>query len=143
MKVKGNYSGSGTITSKLWDAQYPDNKPVKTTIVLPVTVWQRRMNHEGLVLPEQITEISDSSFMNTGASSVIVPDGVVKIGSSAFAGNRSLSEIYLPASVTAIDANAFAESGRFTVFGLPGSLAEEYAINNQYDFVPVTSRPKA
>ena len=137
MKVKGNYSGSGTITSKLWDTQYSDNRPVKATVVLPVTVWQRSMNGQGLVIPEKVQDISDSSFMNTAAASVIIPDGAVRIESGAFAKNRNLSEIYIPSSVNLIEDNAFANSKPFTIFGSADSMAEEYAIENQYDFVPV------
>ena len=137
MKVKGNRSGSGTITETLWDTQYPDNRVEIMTLTLPVTVWQRSISRQGLVLPKNITEITDSSFMNTGASCVVLPDGAKKIGISAFAQNRSLTEIYIPSTVTTIENDAFTGSKKFTIFGAADSFAEKYAIDNQYDFVPV------
>lgn len=60
------------------------------------------------VLPESLTTIGESAFVNIAAEMVILPDGCVTIGSSAFANNLNLRKVYMPDSVTDIADSAFA-----------------------------------
>lgn len=60
------------------------------------------------VLPEGVTEITDSAFKDcTVLKGVVIPDSVTSIGEYAFWGCTGLSEIHIPASVTSIGENAF------------------------------------
>ncbi|MGM9846593.1 MAG: leucine-rich repeat domain-containing protein [Muribaculaceae bacterium] len=59
-------------------------------------------------LPNQITAIGNASFAGASFTSLRIPEGVDKIGNSAFWGCSELKSLYIPASVTSIGDNAFA-----------------------------------
>jgi len=63
------------------------------------------------VIPEGVTEISDSAFAsNTGITAIEFPKTLTKIGDSAFAGIKFDGPIYIPSTVKNIGASAFADS---------------------------------
>lgn len=64
-----------------------------------------------------------------------LPDNVTTINSEAFAHCNSLKETYIPESVNEIAENAFDECDSLTIKGKSGSYAEEYAKENDIDFV--------
>ncbi len=67
---------------------------------------------EALVLPRLLTEINDETFCNTmSLDEVVVPYGVKRIGSRAFA-NSGIKRITLPTSITSIAKDAFADTSQ-------------------------------
>ena len=137
VKVLGHHAGSGAITTTLWDAQYPNDKKVKLTFEMPVTVWQRQMGAPDFVLPANLTDIESGAFEGIAARIVRLPEGLNRISSRAFADDLNLAEINIPESVTLIEAHAFDGIDSLTVFGKPGTIAEAFALKMDYNFVPV------
>ena len=111
-----------------------------------------------------LTEIGEKAFAHSGLNGFDVPGTVEKIGNSAFYdckklitvnigygvktiesyaffGCTWLKDIAVPASVNVIELNAIGYDGTppviydFSVYGLKGSAAEEYAISNNLPFV--------
>ncbi|MBO5056457.1 MAG: leucine-rich repeat domain-containing protein [Lachnospiraceae bacterium] len=58
-------------------------------------------------IPEGITEIGDFAFSRSGLNSIVIPEGVEKIGYGAFYHCDSLTSVTIPDSVKEIAANAF------------------------------------
>ena len=56
---------------------------------------------------EPVTEIAENAFADSGIKSVILPKGLMTIGSKAFAGNQ-LSSVKIPGSIISIAKDAFA-----------------------------------
>ena len=68
-----------------------------------------------LHLPTNLNRIEAEAFLGTTSlDTVVVPEGVISIGSKAFA-SSSLRKISLPSSLTEIAEDAFADCGAFTV----------------------------
>ena len=88
-----------------------------------------------ITLPSAVKEIEEEAFAGISASVVKIPDGLTTIGQKAFANLPNLREIYIPASVTQIEENVFQNSPQVVVYGYPGSKAEEYARQNDIQFV--------
>ncbi|MBR5117741.1 MAG: leucine-rich repeat domain-containing protein [Muribaculaceae bacterium] len=59
-----------------------------------------------VVLPPDLTEISDYMFAESGLKSILIPSKVKSIGQWAFS-SSSLESIYMPNSVTKIEKSAF------------------------------------
>ncbi|MBO5287647.1 MAG: leucine-rich repeat protein [Clostridia bacterium] len=77
-------------------------------------------------------EIPEGAFAGGGLSTVILNDGVTKIGAQAFAYNYNISSITIPATVTEIADDAFVGCG-ITNATLPISFAgvlDKYALAN-------------
>ena len=66
----------------------------------------------------QITAIGSRAFASKGLTSVVLPEGVIKIGTWAFWGN-CLTEIIIPARVTDIGIYAFLQNqiSKLVIFG--------------------------
>jgi len=69
----------------------------------------------------QLTEIGDNAFFKTALSSVRLPDGVVRIGNSAFGEISTLNEVILGEGLTEIGEKAFSKSSLKSI-NLPASL---------------------
>ena len=69
---------------------------------------------------------------------VVVPDGVIEIGSRAFIDCTNLRTIYIPESVTELGWSVFEYDWKHeypkTVYGVSGSAAESYVAENGYAF---------
>ena len=88
-------------------------------------------------LPGSLRMIPNYTFANClSLSKVVIAEGVEQIGYAAFQGCGSLTEVHIPASVTRIDDFAFFECGLdgepLKLYCIPGSYAEQYAIENGY-----------
>lgn len=70
----------------------------------------------------KLTEIDERAFQLENITEVKLPDGVTRIGATAFYKTTSLRKINFPASLKAIEARAFTESG-LTEVNIPGSTA--------------------
>ena len=66
---------------------------------------------------------------------VIVQEGIVQIGATAFAGCVFMTDICLPTSVTEIAADAFKDCHKLTIHAPESSYAETYAKENNIPFV--------
>ena len=79
-----------------------------------------------LELPAGLTQIEDEVFIGTeSVATVIVPDGVTKIGEGAFA-DSSVSSIVLPDTLTSIATDAFRNVEDLEISAPEGSLGEVY-----------------
>ena len=76
-----------------------------------------------LVLKEGVTRIGDYAFYNcTELTSVEIPEGVTQIGESAFACCQSLESVTIPGSVTEIGEGAFESCDSMMVLELASGL---------------------
>ena len=111
-------------TDKEGEPQYkPGGKYTNDEDVTLYAVWLS----PDLILPSSLTAIEDEAFSGGAFSYVVLPDGAETIGWHAFADCPKLAYIYIPASVASIDENAFDGVEDLTIFGAPGSAADEYA----------------
>ena len=78
-----------------------------------------------------------SGTLISGCASTTIPDGVTKIGDSAFLCMEGLTEILIPKSVTSIGSFAFDKCPNLTIYGYPGSAAEEHAKDYEIPFVKI------
>jgi len=90
-------------------------------------------NEETLVIPSNIdgytvSEISDSAFSSNKIKSVIISNGITKIGWFAFKDCPNLTSVTIPSSVTSIGYSAFfTEAKGFTIYCPSASFAQQYA----------------
>ena len=87
-----------------------------------------------LALPQKLDTIEREAFAGTeGLEKVIVQDGTKRIESRAFA-NSGIREIYLPGSVNYIADDAFEGCRNLKIYCKPGTYAQEYLLDNGYNF---------
>lgn len=67
-----------------------------------------------IILPEGITFIGNSAFLNSGLEAITLPESLMEIGQSVFLGTQ-LKEITIPANVGALGASAFEGSDAGTM----------------------------
>ncbi|GEM_PF-6771588 len=83
-----------------------------------------------IAVPSNVKKIYDNAFSGTRrnkngeVSSVVLPEGLIKIGSNAFNGCVSLTKIVLPSSLSEIGEQAFANCTSLTELAIPSSLTE-------------------
>ena len=76
-----------------------------------------------LVIPDGVARIGDYVFVGcTGLAGVSIPDGVESIGRCSFSGCTGLAEVELPGSVTAIGDGAFLGCTGMGNVAVPGSV---------------------
>ena len=98
-------------------------------------------------IPNSVTFIGDYAFCNcVDLTSVTIPIGVTDVGDYAFLNCINLKSITIPSTVTNIGQYAFGfintkymheKIDGFTIQGVKGSVAEEYANEVGFDFVAV------
>lgn len=76
----------------------------------------------GIDFMSDIRTIPESCFEFANIDSVIIPEGVTSIGSSAFNGCTSLTSVTIPDSVTIIGAGAFYYCTSLTSVTIPDSV---------------------
>ncbi|MBR2926739.1 MAG: leucine-rich repeat domain-containing protein, partial [Clostridia bacterium] len=69
-----------------------------------------------------VTQIADSAFQGKAITSILIPDSVTSIGSSAFSGCSSLTSIVIPDGVTSIGDRAFSGCSSLTSITIPDSV---------------------
>lgn len=98
-------------------------------------------NIEIMELPRGLTEIHDTMFSRcVNLELVKIQDGAERI--RAFRGCRSLTKIEIPASVTSISTGVFDGCKDLIIYGVEGSAAHEYAVNNGIPFESVQEGEK-
>ncbi|MDR2535234.1 MAG: leucine-rich repeat domain-containing protein [Treponema sp.] len=71
----------------------------------------------------ELTEIGDNAFGNTQVESVIIPEGLTKIGSYAFMNCKTLTGITIPNSVTSIGEGGFSRCSQLERIDIPARVA--------------------
>ena len=80
-----------------------------------VELYQYYGDYEDVTIPDGVTKIGGSAFYEcTSLASATIPDGVTEIGSRAFAGCTSLASVTIPSSVTEIGRWAFYGCSKLT-----------------------------
>ena len=98
-----------------------------------------------ITIPDSVTSIGSYAFSRcTGLTSVTIGNGVKSIDGSAFNGCTGLTSVTIPDSVTRIKDHAFGyyyndswqyeRVADFTIYGVKGSAAEQYANDNGFIF---------
>ena len=67
-----------------------------------------------IILPEGITFIGNSAFLNSGLEAITLPESLMEIGQSVFLGTQ-LKEITIPANVESLESSAFESSDAGTM----------------------------
>ncbi|MBE6801796.1 MAG: hypothetical protein E7530_02800 [Ruminococcaceae bacterium] len=95
-----------------------------------------------VTIPANVSSVEKYAFSDCSSLvSVTINEGVTSIGEGAFNGATLLSSITIPDSVTNIGKYAFGFDGKtnktdnFVVCGIPGTIAETYANENDFLFV--------
>jgi len=121
---------------------------------------------DSIIIPNTITTIGWSAFHGcTSLTSITIPDSVTNIGNAAFYDCSSLISFVIPESITKIETQTFAEckklqfiiipenvmdlgygvfqhcSSDLIIYGMKGSVAEAYAIQQKITFKPVSEAP--
>lgn len=83
---------------------------------------------------------------NTNICELIIPDSVDSIqgllneeGYRAFENCTNLTKVTIPNSVTSISEGTFYNCPNLTIYGVKGSVAEDYALRNKIPFVGISS----
>lgn len=77
---------------------------------------------EEITLPDTLRDIAAYAFKNAGLKSVNTGNGVRKINTGAFYGNKSLTDLYLGTSVKKLGDRSFAECSALVSVTIPESL---------------------
>ena len=76
-----------------------------------------------IVLPDNITTIGESAFLNcSNLTKITIPNNVTSIGKSAFSGCSRLTNITIPNNVTSIGEYAFSGCSSLTSITLPNNV---------------------
>lgn len=104
-------SGDGTAYSQIMETGRATDSFPKYTIVNNEVIASQAYYGNGEMteynMPETIKSIGDFAFARTGLSSVIIPEGVTRIGYGAFYHCDELASVTIPSSVTEIEPAAF------------------------------------
>ena len=80
-------------------------------------------NDEQVVIPQKVTKIGDSAFLNCRSLVLVeIPYGVTSIGAQAFDGCSNLMSVELPEGVTEIGNMAFANCSSLESVAIPNSV---------------------
>ena len=80
-------------------------------------------NDTSVIIPEGVLKIGDRAFLNcTSLTNIILPEGVKKIGDYAFFGCANLKNIILPKSLKIIEGNAFTNCINLTSITIPDDV---------------------
>lgn len=85
-------------------------------------------------MPASLLTIEDEAFEGVAVKTVILPDGFLFIGESAFGDSIRLENVYIPESTTYIADSAFSNNASFTIYGIADSYAEDWAKEHDIPF---------
>lgn len=114
----------------------PDNLDGYKVTVIGDDSFERLWSTESIILPEGIRKIGNSAFYNCQFRAFTIPDGVTEIGNSAFNSCYSLESLVVPDSVVSIGRYAFDGCGE--IF-LPDTITRiEEGTFSESDFTEIT-----
>ncbi len=103
-----------------------------------------------ITIPDSVTSIDSSAFGGCSSlKSITIPNSVTSIGYYAFYGCTSLTSVTIPKSVTGIDDWAFGyyydndykKINNFKIYCYSGTVGEQYAKGNGFDYVLLDKLP--
>lgn len=107
-------------------------------MLLPFSLAEAEKNENAreavFILPASLIEIEEEAFSGTGPQTVVFPEGFQRIGDRAFEGAHRLTDVYIPSTARYIADFAFPRTAHFTVHGVHGSYAEEWAEKHRIPF---------
>ncbi|MCR5077056.1 MAG: leucine-rich repeat domain-containing protein [Prevotella sp.] len=116
-----------------------------TNIVIGDKAFDRCTGLKNIVLPEGVTEIGDGAFLNSGITSIRLPQSLQRIKTKAFAGCTELKSITIPEGVEEIETAAFENNYNLSdvyVLGTHTKCAEgAFTDNNTYQYTIQGGRP--
>ena len=131
---EGNLTISGNGAMVDYDATYSNDTWITTA------PWGA--NIKSVVIEDSVTSIGSYAFYKcTGLTSITIPDSLANIEGDAFRGCTGLTSVIIPDSVTSIGFGSLGYNwGRkkidgLTIYGVPGSAAEQYANDNGFTFI--------
>ncbi|MEE1503074.1 MAG: leucine-rich repeat domain-containing protein, partial [Acutalibacteraceae bacterium] len=89
---------------------------------IAASAFENCVSLKEIALPDTLHDIANSAFKNAGLKSVNLGDGVAKINSEAFAGNKNLTDLYIGKNVEKLGNGAFADCSKLVAVNLPASL---------------------
>ncbi len=95
--------------------------------------WEMyRQNIEKIVVENGITKIGNYGFAETKCREVILPEGLISIGKSAFCFSENLEKINFPSGLASIGGSAFSACTKIESVNLPDTVTYigEHAFNN-------------
>lgn len=105
-------------------------------------------NIESIILEDGYESIHNYAFLNCKElSEVYLPDGLSFIGYGAFMGCDNLKSIELGSDIFVIEPYALGYDSNmnkiedFVIYGYTGTAAEQYALDNGFEFVDVEEEP--
>lgn len=137
----------------------PENIDGKKVVSI-LNAFNNNADIKTLTLPNGLQKIGNNAFLGcSNLECVSIPDTVTTIGYRAFADCENLKSVYIPQSVETLGNRAFGyynvSTSRyktvqgFTIYGITGSEAENYADRTGFNFVstgeyelPFTDVPK-
>lgn len=81
-------------------------------------------NLSTIEIPDSLTEIGYGAFCDSGIEHIVLPNGIVAIPSTCFAGCASLKSISIPNNVTSIEPDAFWGCSSLVSIFIPESVTE-------------------
>jgi hypothetical protein len=124
------FNGNPFINTK-WMLDYPGD-----FIILNGKLLTYRGTDELVVIPDNVTTISDRAFTGNNVSEVIIPKNVVKISYMAFNNCRNLEKVFITSRNTYIEFAAFYNcSNDLKLYSAAGGTAEEFAQSNNIQFI--------
>ena len=92
-------------------------------------------NVKSVTIPKSVKSIGFNVFSySQSLTDIIIPDGVTSIGAQSFSYCTSLKNIVIPNSVTSIGRCAFSSCPNLKIKCLSGSVAEQYAKDNNIKY---------
>ncbi|MBQ9197625.1 MAG: leucine-rich repeat domain-containing protein [Clostridia bacterium] len=130
------YEGWCTVEVVARAAGYQDSDPAYDQFWLGADLPPDIHAMDTLTLPMGLKTAEKEVFLAVGAERIILPEGIQKIESRAFADCKELKYINLPDSLMEIAADAFEGCGKLYVECRMRSYAENIAINSNFHVIP-------
>lgn len=121
-----------------------------TEIVLPVNLekigenaFDQCPNITKITVPGKVRTLSAGAFdICANLYEVIIEEGVESIGDendyrAIFSYCPKLTKIFIPETVKSIDKRAFEKSSNLIIYGVPGSYAQQYAVEKDIPFMEI------
>lgn len=103
---------------------------VEDTPVISIGDWafhyhEGEINYTSVIIPDGITRIGDSAFGQCSSlTSVTIPHSVTSIGNAAFTGCNSLESVIIGGGVTSIGDNTFSYNYNLTSVTIPANVTD-------------------